>query len=163
MYDKNIDNLFFQYERKKIIAEQQKYKEDGKSCASVGFEKLAKIISKRWKNIDPVYKKELERQAKDEKLKYKGAVQAWRKARNMKEKVVPLETIVINTFSAVGVQDSMGNMNIPFNVGASLDAAENASTSYAQYTYHSPNASYSQSNLSSPNLFGGHRGPRSFH
>ena len=67
-------NIFFKNERKKIILEQQQQSKDGadqvpitnkdkfrrSKQAHVGFANLTQMIAKRWKTVDPEYKKELE-------------------------------------------------------------------------------------------------------
>jgi hypothetical protein len=78
------DNIFFRNERKKIILEQQERQADAdggskssRNIASVGFANLANIVSKRWWNISPAHKEELEKQAKLEKERYMKEVAAW--------------------------------------------------------------------------------------
>jgi hypothetical protein len=77
-----LDNLFFRNERNKIVLEQESQADEAQSRrkiqAHVGFENLAKIVSKRWHNIDPAYKEELEKEAKLEKERYMKEMAAWK-------------------------------------------------------------------------------------
>jgi hypothetical protein len=76
--------LFFRNEQKKIILEQEHQADaDGGSnkslcnIVSVGFANLANIVSKRWWNISPADKEELEKQSKLEKERYMKERPAW--------------------------------------------------------------------------------------
>jgi hypothetical protein len=93
--------LFFRDERKKIILEQQERQADAdegskssrKVRAGVGFANLANIVSKRWWNISPAHKEELEKQAKLEKVRYRKKVAAWElmKVQSQGKDVIDLE------------------------------------------------------------------------
>jgi hypothetical protein len=91
-----LDNLFFRNERNKIVLEQEGKADEAQSRrkiqAHVGFENLAKIVSKRWHNIDPAYKEELEKEAKLDKERYRKEMAAWKlKALDEEEEVIDLE------------------------------------------------------------------------
>jgi hypothetical protein len=83
----------------KIIVEQERLADaDGGSkssrkVASVGFANLTNIVAKRWRNISPADKEELEKQAKLEKERYMEEVAAWElEERGRREKeVIDLE------------------------------------------------------------------------
>jgi hypothetical protein len=77
-------NLFFAKERQKLMEKQKK---DGAApptsrCRDnqvhVGFGNLARIVGHLWKAVDPVYKKELEEEARLDKIRYNKEMKVWR-------------------------------------------------------------------------------------
>jgi hypothetical protein len=90
-----LDNLFFRNERNKIVLEQECKADEAHSRrkiqAHVGFENLAKIVSKKWQNIDPAYKEELEKEAKLDKERYSKEMAGWKpEALDQEKEVIDL-------------------------------------------------------------------------
>ena len=77
----NVYNLFFAIERQKIQNEQ----------ANVGFANLARTVSERWKTIDPVYKQQLEEQARLDRIRFENEMEVWRAKKEAKERNEPTE------------------------------------------------------------------------
>lgn len=65
-------NLFFQFERRKIVANAPP------DAPKIGFRDMARIISKRWRNVDADYKRELTVMANEENLRYGAAMRSYR-------------------------------------------------------------------------------------
>ena len=70
-------NLFFAFERKRILEERSLAgnSTDGK----VGYSNLTKEVAKRWNNIDSSAKLRFDELARQEKVKFKQAMSAWKK------------------------------------------------------------------------------------
>ncbi|KAL3781062.1 hypothetical protein HJC23_012824 [Cyclotella cryptica] len=81
-------NIFFGLERKRIMKEQarteiaatmsNKSKRRAGKHANVGFANLARIVSQRWRNIDPATKLKLEDLARKDKERYELEMEEWR-------------------------------------------------------------------------------------
>ena len=94
-------NIFFKNERTKIILEQQQQSKDGadhepitnkdkfrrNTQAHVGFTKLAQMIAKRWKTVDPEYKKELEEISQVDYVRYANEMKEWKEQRARDEEL----------------------------------------------------------------------------
>uniref|UniRef100_A0A7S3L4J3 HMG box domain-containing protein n=2 Tax=Amphora coffeiformis TaxID=265554 RepID=A0A7S3L4J3_9STRA len=66
-------NLFFQFERKKILESATP------GAPELGFKDMARAIARRWKNVDSNYKMELISMANENKMRYNMAVRSYRK------------------------------------------------------------------------------------
>ena len=65
-------NLFFQFERTQIVENASP------AAPKINFKEMARMIAKRWKNVDSVYKMELTAMANKDKLRYKMAMRSYR-------------------------------------------------------------------------------------
>ena len=86
-------NLFFQHERKNIIAvlpkdkslendgltEEQRRRKHRKTHGKIGFADLARNIALKWKTIDKSAKSIFEARANTDRVRYKKEVDAWKK------------------------------------------------------------------------------------
>ena len=86
-------NLFFQHERKKIIAvlpedksvnndgltEEQRRRKHRKTHGKIGFGDLARNIAQNWKTIDNSARSIFEARADTEKARYRKELDAWKK------------------------------------------------------------------------------------
>ena len=76
-------NLFFQEERRKLLAERPVRPQGipvrrGGGHGKVGFGELAKTVAAKWKVIDASTKKEFDRLAQQEKLRYQQKLVEWK-------------------------------------------------------------------------------------
>jgi hypothetical protein len=96
-------NLFFAMERKNVIHELQAQEEMTGEPQSTRdrFAKITRMISKQWKNIDPVYKEMLEEKARIENAKFKKEKNKWEmdQALEEMEKCLEVEQNKVNGLS----------------------------------------------------------------
>jgi hypothetical protein len=87
----NVYNLFFAIERKKILDDNVK----------VGFANLARIVSERWKNIDPAYKLELEEQARLDRIRFEEEMQQWREKKGAETEQMNCSDSTVGSFDSL--------------------------------------------------------------
>lgn len=84
-------NLFFQEERKVLLAEfpVRKNRKPKKSHGRVGFQEMARIIASRWRQVDPWRLEELKRRAAVDKERYIREMKAYKKGTPVTQSIDP--------------------------------------------------------------------------
>ena len=73
-------NLFFQDEREVLLAELPQTRTSKKGHGKIGFQDMARVISGRWKNVDPERLAYLNKIADANKARYKEEMKAYKRA-----------------------------------------------------------------------------------
>ncbi|KAL3784899.1 hypothetical protein HJC23_012502 [Cyclotella cryptica] len=89
----NAYNMFFAIERNNIIRKQQGHlipdarvsSSSGIERAHVGFANLARIVSERWKTIEPNLKEALQEKARLDKIRYQREMKEWKLLQKMNQ------------------------------------------------------------------------------